>query len=59
MIATLSALMATPDALYIDYERRDAHTAGPRMVRTRQHGYRIDRSRLVKTPRIREEGTAI
>ena len=54
MISTLSALMAIPDALYLPYERRDAHTTGPRMVRTRPHGYRIDRSQIVKTPRIRE-----
>jgi hypothetical protein len=54
MIATISTLMAIPDAIYLPYERADAHTTGPRMVRTRPHGYRIDRSRLIKTPRPRE-----
>jgi hypothetical protein len=54
MIATISSLMAIPDAIYLPYERADAHTTGPRMVRTRPHGYRIDRSRLIKTPRPRE-----
>lgn len=51
MIATLSALMASPDALYIDYERADAHTTGPRMVRQKPHRPTIDRSRLFRTIR--------
>lgn len=53
MIATISTLMAIPDAIYLPYERADAHTTGPRMVRTRPHGYRIDRTRIAKTPRPR------
>ena len=51
MIA-ISALMSAPDALYLDYERKDAHTSGPRMVRTRTPRPMRDKTRIIKTRRL-------